>query len=307
VDMHGRNQENSASRRGYEHFMKINIIELNQYAPLPFVFSEAALCLRDSIRLAGYSCELLIDSVDIADANDYSIVLGAKPGEPRLSKLNPSRIILFNFEQLNSNSALVDEPYINWLQQNIVFDYHSDNVEFLKTINPNGCFHEIPMVPAFSLIPELQSYPAQTSDVLFVGSKSKRRLEIIDKLNSIGIHAKSIQGAYGTALTSAILGTKIILNVHFYETKLFPALRVLQPVLLGIPVVSETSVFSANSDWSRSGIKFVDYSDIVVACSDLLNSTSEQLQNVKQSLHFISTLEFTKLFRAALGAVDSHQ
>lgn len=287
--------------------MKINVIEFNQYAPLPFVFSEAALCLRDSIRLAGYSCELLFNSVDVADTNDYSIVLGARSGEPRLSKLNPSRIILFNFEQLNSSSALVNEAYIAWLQQNIVFDYHSSNVEFLKTINPGGSFHEIPMVPSFSLIPEFQSCPAQTSDVLFVGSKSKRRLEIIDTLNSVGIHAKSIQGAYGTALTSAILGTKIILNVHFYETKLFPALRVLQPVLLGIPIVSETSVFSANGNWSRSGIKFADYSDIVGACADLLNATSEQLQNVRQSLHFISTLEFTKLFRTAMGAVDSHQ
>ena len=33
--------------------LTIDVVELNPYAPRPFAFTEVALCLRDSLRLAG--------------------------------------------------------------------------------------------------------------------------------------------------------------------------------------------------------------------------------------------------------------
>lgn len=84
--------------------MKINVIEINRYAPLPYVFSEAARFLRDSIRLAGFASDHLVHCVE---PGVLSIVLGGHPDETLLHGIPADELIVFNFEQLGSNSALV--------------------------------------------------------------------------------------------------------------------------------------------------------------------------------------------------------
>lgn len=108
--------------------MKINVIEINRYAPLPYVFSEAARFLRDSIRLAGFASDHL---VHCAEPGVLSIVLGGQPDETLLHGIPADELIVFNFEQLGSNSALVTPRYLDWLKAHVVFDYHASNIAHL--------------------------------------------------------------------------------------------------------------------------------------------------------------------------------
>jgi hypothetical protein len=67
---------------------------------------------------------------------------------------------------------------------------------------------------------------------------------------------------------------RVMLHVHYYETRLFPALRTLRPVMMGLPVVCESSVFSSTNDWSNSGMVFSDVHGLVQACHDVVANPS---------------------------------
>jgi hypothetical protein len=96
-----------------------------------------------------------------------------------------------------------------------------------------------------------------------------------------------------------------VVHAHFYETGLFPVARFLQPVAHGVPIVCENSEFSALSDWSRSGIRFAAYDDLVAACTGLLAAPAEQLECVNRTRRFVASLDFATPLGALLQAVNA--
>ena len=284
------------------HPLEINVVELNPHAPRPFAFTDSALCLRDSIRAAGFGSNLYVNQ---ANPRALSIVLGAVPPLlGPLAQLDPRKTVIFNFEQLASNSELAGAPYRQWLRDWLVVDYHSRNVEHLK--RENGAAQqvlELPIVPGPSVLfrPELPQDPVV--DVLFYGTMNDRRAQVVARLRAAGMTVDVVAGAYGAELTPAIRRARIALHVHFYETGLFPVARVLQPVANGVPVVSEASVFSARSDWSRSGIRFAPYDGIVDACRELLLSVQERTERAQEAKRFAGQLDFQAPLALVLEAV----
>ncbi|HSV34631.1 MAG TPA: glycosyltransferase [Ramlibacter sp.] len=287
--------------------LAVHVVELNPYAPRPFVFTEAALCLRDAIRATGLRSELWVNQ---ADARAITIVLGAVP--PRcvvVERLDPRKTVVFNFEQFGSTSALVGDDYRQWLKDRLVADYHSHNVAYLKREHGDTQqAFELPLVPSPAL-----AYPApsegKTVDVLFFGTLSERRARILQALEAAGLSVQAVSGAYANELAPAIVRARLVLHVHFYETGLFPVARVLQPVVQGVPVVCETSALSQSSDWSRSGIVFADYPDLVEACKRLLQSPDEARERARRSQRFARELDFetpfTRLLQAVLRSIGS--
>jgi hypothetical protein len=82
--------------------------------------------------------------------------------------------------------------------------------------------------------------------------------------------------------------------MHFYQSALFPILRLLQPVARGIPVVCETSVFSKWNDWSSSGMVFADYEELGQACEDLARDTARAESVARRCLEFAHELKMTE-------------
>lgn len=269
------------------------VVELNSYAPMPFVFTEVAHCLTDSINKANYSCKHLINQID---SRAYSIVLGS-PTElmTKLKDVDTDSYAIFNFEQLSSNSSLLSKEYFEWLSTRKVLDYHYKNIEFLKSINgSNQCAMELPIVPSSSLI--TTGNETSDIDVLFYGTLSHRREVILKELECMGLKVERVVGSYGNHLTSVIRRSKLVLNIHFYETKLFPVTRILQPAIMGIPIVCETSVFSAKNDWSQSGIVLSEYSNLVETCVSLVQNSIQRETSANKVKEFCKSIEFTQEF-----------
>lgn len=284
--------------------MAVNVVELNRFAPRPYVFSDVAICLRDSIRAAGFESEVLVNHVD---PTTLSLVLGAVPPFPEMvGQLDRLRCAIVNLEQLGSGSTIAGAEYQRWLRDWLVVDYHSRNVEEFGRLN--GTAQQalvLPLVPSPSIIesPDAQASDAKMVDVLFYGTMSARRTEIVHRLQNADITVEVVAGAYGRELTDAIRRARVVLHVHFYGTGLFPAARILQPVVLDVPVVSETSVFSEGSDWSASGVLFADYDGLVDACERLLATPQEQQERAAQSQTFARQLDFATPFRQVLEAM----
>lgn len=276
----------------------IDVVEFNAYAPRPFVFTELALCLRDSLAAAGWTSHHRCNE---ADPQAISIVIGALPPFPSLAtQLDPHRTLIANFEQLGSTSAIAGGEYQRWLRDWVVLDYHSRNVEYLKRCNPGQRVFEIPIAPGPSVGFACEAGSDRTVDVLFFGSLNDRRAALLEQIKAAGMSVEVVAGAYGSELAPAVQRARIVLHIHFYDTALFPVARVLQPVMAGVPIVCETPVFAQLSDWSASGIVFAPYEDLVDTCRRLLDAPEQRRERAARTHAFARTLDFADPFRLAL-------
>jgi hypothetical protein len=282
------------------------VVEINPFAPRPFVFTEVAMSLCDSIRAAGHESTHLVNEFD---PQAVSIVLGASPGSlpENLRKLDPRNTILFNFEQLGSTSAMAGPDYRRWLRNWVVADYHSQNAELLRAENgPAQQVHLLPLVPSPRLVMAADTPIAKSVDVLFFGTLSARREAVFQQLRDAGTTVEVVSGAYANELTPAILRARLILHVHFYESAYFPVARMLQPVAQGVAIVCEQSVFSANDGWDRSGILFAGYDDLPGICRSLLAMPQEQQLRASHALQFAARQDFAGPLERLLQALDAH-
>jgi hypothetical protein len=286
----------------------IGVIELNPHAPRPFVFGEVALCLRDMLREAGYAAEHYVNEID---PEGVSIVFVPTDGWAQaVQELDPRRSVLFNMEQLGSESPFAKPEYVQALARWTVADYNTANVEFLRSANgPAQRVHEIPIVPSASVVFASEAEAggsdaaAPMIDVLFFGTANPRRERIFEELRRAGLTVEVISGAYGRELAPAIRRARLVLHVHYYETRLFPIARMLQPMASAVPIVCETSVCSTLADWSGSGIVFADYEGLTAACVRLLNQPARQLEAVRRSLRHARRIDTAGPLRALIAGL----
>ena len=280
----------------------IHVVEKNLYAPRPYVFSEVAVCLRDAIRAAGYESEHMVNRID---PHAFSIVLGVWPDSAaELEHLDPRRCAIFNFEQLGSTSHIASPEYRRWLADWMVVDYHSSNIEVLRRENGSRqAAFELPLVPSPSL--RTQGHEAKDIDVLFYGTVSERRSRVLRDIEAMGFKTEAIAGAYGPELAPVLRRARLVLHAHFYESSLFPVARVLQPVMMGVPVVCETSVFSELNDWSHSGIVFADYGHLAETCRDLLDAPDRMAVRARMAKAHVGEIDFATPFAGVVRAFEA--
>lgn len=279
----------------------INVVEKSPCAPRPYVFTEMALCLRDSIRAAGYPSEHLQNRIDPAA---LSIVMGAFPENAHeLEHLDPARCAIFNFEQLGSTSAIANPAYRQWLSGWVVLDYHASNLEILRRENGSRQMgFELPVVPSESVM-SLGDEPKDV-DVLFFGSPSERRTQVLQRMEALGLKVMHVAGAYGQELAPALRRARIVLHVHYYETGLFPVARIAQPVMMRVPIVCEKSVFSDLNDWSHSGIVFADYADLAETCREFIDAPERMAVRARMARSFVQQIDFATPFAQMVGAME---
>ena len=248
----------------------INIVEINPFQPRPFVFSDVAYYLFKSLAGLGQDVRLIHQPID--DTSQINIIIGGpKQLMETVDGLSSPYNVVFNFEQLRSDSQIVNQDYIAWLKDRIVFDYHTKNIAYLKEINGDvQAAYEIPLAtsPLLNYFPETPN--TGEVDVLFFGSPSERRTHVFDQLKNAGLKVELVSGAYGRELAPAIKRAKLILHVHFCQTALFPFMRFMQVIPCGIPILCENSTMSASTDWHGSGITFAPYEKLVEAVHEML-------------------------------------
>jgi hypothetical protein len=148
-----------------------------------------------------------------------------------------------------------------------VWDYSQSNVERLAAWHVRRLTH----VP-IGYVPELTRIAAvpEDIDVLFYGSNSPRRRAVLDTLRGQGFRVERLFGVYGADRDAMIARSKIVINMHLYEAKVFEIVRVSYLLANRRAVVSERSVNPAEDDDLASGIAFAAYDELVDRCVELL-------------------------------------
>jgi hypothetical protein len=268
------------------------MLKMNGYLG-PSFFDDSVISVEYALRIAGYQTRISTNTIAVDALN---IIWGA--GTHLGSDLaaieavaSPSNCIIFNMEQIAGESPLVNESYLQFLRKYKVLDYNAHNIRAIHAIDSSITAREFPLVPAPSLAYFAHEHPAGWNgyefDIGFYGAMSDRRERVLVELASNGLRVNRIAGQFGENLNRAIANTKAILNVHCYSSMIFETARVLRPLAMGLPVISETSAMPSSVNWTESGVIFADIQNLVETCTRVLNSAHLQHRATREIRTFL--------------------
>jgi len=240
--------------------------------PQGYLHSEAFRELAETLQLGltslGHTAQIQENIFEPAATN---IFLGAHLLSPRQALLVPPGSVIYNLEQLKG----IDLPpaYLELASHHQVWDYSLENIEKWKTMN---CAFT-PVHAPIGYVPELSRIPpAETEDIdiLFYGSLNERRILILNALRDAGATVRALFGVYGRERDELIGRSKIILNIHYYEAKVFEIVRVSYLLANSKAVVTESSPLM--EDGLGDTIRSLPYDSLVEGCLSLLKNETER-------------------------------
>jgi hypothetical protein len=276
----------------------INLVNLSKFGGQgPAVFLDTIDSVSDMLQEIGYQTKIS-SNVILNDAINILWGVGSvfSPTYEEIAAIaSPKNTIIFNMEQLGSESTLVTSEYLNFISKYIVLDYNQHNLDILNTINKCDGY-EFPIAPSKKFLFDYHysnSIPKQY-DLAFYGILNKRREELLRKLTDHDISIKIISGKYGPELSSALLECKFVLNLHYFESAIFEVARCLRPLAMGMPIISENSIMPKLTNWNQSGIIFEEYSKIPELILQTINDVSAVIICNQDSLKFLNNTEHKK-------------
>jgi hypothetical protein len=256
-------------------------------------FDEVAVALQSGLRELGAHSEVVTTPSRLAET---TIVLGAHLlPHAELNGL-PTRLILFNLEQVSLTSRWFTPDYLSLLRSHTVWDYSRRNIDELAVLGVKAVHCSIGYSPELSRIVAVD----EDIDVLFFGSLNHRRLAIIRELLTRGVNVKCLFGWYGQSRDGMIARSKLVLNVHFYDAQLFEIVRVSYLLANQRCVVSETGLDCDLELAYRAGVAFAHYCDIAETCIRLLRDPRERAALASAGLRCVRSLPQTDSLRMAL-------
>ena len=198
---------------------------------------ELAELIHFSVLELGLKSQITFNYCD-NNPSTKNIVLGAHLLNDNLIEDIPENTIIFNTEQIESITENWKKKILNLARKNIIFwDYSQYNLDYLsKTINIKGKLFQIGYQKELNRI---NHNIDKNIDVLFYGSINARREHIINKLKDRKINVKTLFGVYGKERDDLIAKSKLTLNMHMYDSKIFEIVRVFYLLSNSIPVLTE--------------------------------------------------------------------
>ncbi|QDU61543.1 N-acetylglucosaminyl-diphospho-decaprenol L-rhamnosyltransferase [Planctomycetes bacterium Pan216] len=252
-------------------------------------FLDIAKLLYHSFESLGNPCKV---SVNHLEENAVNILLGyhllADP-----ESLLGRRCVIYQLEQLSDNEGWFN-PHREAILRNAeaIWDYSEENVRFLKR---RGLDHVEHLPIGFHDKLRTMKRTTPDIDVLFYGSRNRRRNQILEAL---GRHCRirTLHGMYSEDRDAYIARSKIILNLHFYDAQIAEQARICYLLNNRCFVVSEQSV---DRPFSR-GIVEAPYEDLVETCLRCLNDDAERYRVAKEGFNTFKQRPMVDLLRRVL-------
>jgi len=230
-------------------------------------FREVAQTLESAARSLGHDA-IVTDRADLPGRR--AIVLGSNLLARHPIPL-PTDSVLYNLEQAGPGPWF-EPAALEILRRFRVWDYSEHNAANLVALGVPR-----PRVVPVGFVPELariESLPEEI-DVLFYGSLNERRQAVLDELTAAGARVESVFGVYGKERDRLIARSRMVLNVHFFEAKVFEIVRVSYLLANGRAVVCERGASPEEEAPFEEGVAFADHAHLARTCLDLLQSPAE--------------------------------
>jgi hypothetical protein len=210
----------------------------------------------------------------------------------------PKTSILYNLEQILIGSPWITENYLNLLRSYEVWDYSKQNIcELLKLGIANVKYCGIGYVPELTRIK-----PAPSDvDFLWYGSLNERRAHILQQLHNMGFKVKILFGVYGEQRDSFIAKSKIVLNIHFYESKVLEIVRIYYLLANKRFVISERGKDQELEEPIRDGLVITDYNNLVEECAKYLREDALRNEIAEKGFSRITSFSQVQFLRDVLN------
>ncbi|MEB3072029.1 glycosyltransferase family protein [[Mycobacterium] vasticus] len=259
-------------------------------------FDEVAEGLHHALLALGHD-SVLTDRLDLDERR--TIVLGGNILIRRSMK-PPKNPIFYNLEQLGEDLPSATLPaFYDLFRRYPTWDYSQANIEYLAGLGLPRPIH----VP-IGYVPELTRItPApEDIDVLFYGAPYERRYAVLKDLHDRGLRVKWLSGVYGASRDAWIARSKIVLNMHYWDAKIFEIARVSYLLANKRAVVSERGDDPALEHELKSGVAFADYDDLVDRCVELLADERARRELAEQGYQLFSARDQVAIVDRALSA-----
>ena len=138
-------------------------------------------------------------------------------------------------------------------------------------------------------------------DVLFYGSLNPRRQAILEELQRRGLKVTTLTGCYGEARDRYIARSKVVLNLHFYESKVFEIVRVSYLLSNFKAVVAESGAGTSIEPDLLQAVRAVPYDGLVEACVQLVQDDAARRELAQRGHAVFSARPAEPALAAALG------
>ncbi len=232
-------------------------------------FAELAETLVYGLRALGHDA---VPSTDPGLGDRRHIVLGANLVPRTGVRLLPGSI-LYNLEQVQEDSAWLTPELLDLYRRFPLWDYSDANADALVRMGvPRPQVVPVGYAPVLTRIePATESH-----DVLFYGSMNARRQAVLEDLARRGARVHAAFGVYGEERDRLVARARIVLNVHFYEARVFEIVRASYLLANRRLVVSERGCDAAEEAAFEEGIAFAPYDRLADRCLELLRSPEER-------------------------------
>jgi hypothetical protein len=231
---------------------------------------------------------------NITDNRKINIIFGAHELCQRDVPTFPQNSVIVNLEQLHANSFWCIQNYLSLLSKYDVWDYSIMNQAYLKQkTNKESKLIKLGYYPLYTdIMTRTSSYNSlKPIDVLFYGGFHERRWNVYNELKLYGINVIFRNNdLWGTEKHHLINRSKIILNIHFHESKLLEYVRIFPLLSSGKFVISEESL--DRKQYSNIPITFCSLDNMTNLVLHYLNNEDERLkieQDTVQAMKSIYT------------------
>ncbi|KAA3441967.1 hypothetical protein C7I87_32765 [Mesorhizobium sp. SARCC-RB16n] len=231
--------------------------------------------------------------------NGRAIVLGANLyGEAGLAKL-PTNSVIFNVE--NHASEWISNEYENLLRRFTVWDFNQSNTRIMSDrIGRPVHYLKMFYVSDLSRI----NYQNPDIDVLFYGSFNDRRSKIIDEMRARGLRVEAVYNIFGDQLDRLIARSKVVLNLHFYDSGQLEIIRISDLLANKRAVVSEVNPGELVDDDLANAFVPAPYENLVDATEALVNDPDRRDKVAAAGFEAFSQRSAKKILSEALARVD---
>ncbi|WP_219350272.1 hypothetical protein, partial [Kingella negevensis] len=147
---------------------------------------------------------------------------------------------------------------------------------------------------------ELSSTP--DIDVLFYGSLNERRVNILNQLPKQGLRVEVLQDVFGKERDKWIARSKVVLNMHYFDSQIFEIVRCFYLMTNGVAVVSEVNPNTSIQAAYLNGIVATPYEQLVQTCVNLCMQPETQLAQQKEALQTMQALPQANIMQQLLKA-----
>ena len=266
-------------------------------------FDEVAEGLHHALLALGHD-SVVTNRLDLDDRR--TIVLGGNL-LVRNGLEPPKNPIFYNLEQLGDDLPSMTLPaFFDLFRRYPTWDYSQANIERLAALGlPRPTYVPIGYVPELTRIA-----PApEDIDVLFYGAPYERRYAVLRDLHDRGLRVKWLSGVYGASRDAWIARSKIVLNIHYWEAKIFEITRVSYLLANRRAVVSERGADPTLERDVESGVAFADYDGLVDRCVELLGDERARRELAEQGYQAFSARSQAAILDRALADLEdvTHQ